>query len=312
MGQKRSSHEVWKGDEAAALDAFSDPRQLLGALFCTSSLGFAIFDKQLRYQAVNSSLASMTGFPAKAHLGKTPFQILGHAVEPAALAIEHVFVTGQMQLNLDFCAQLPTRTEEGHWVVNYFPVKSHIGKTSHVSVTVLEVTKRKKLEQSLRQLSRNLVRVDLALKSTGAVLRQLNQPVIDSAELFTQSVDLLERCIAEARTLSYLLRRPPAPGSARSVWELDSDVPVQQAAESNELRNELREPLGSEPATLSPREREVLQLMAYGKSIKQSAQILDLSVRTVETYRARMMYKLGLHSVGGLVLYAVRNNLIQP
>jgi DNA-binding NarL/FixJ family response regulator len=62
---------------------------------------------------------------------------------------------------------------------------------------------------------------------------------------------------------------------------------------------------------LTAREREVVQLLAEGRSTKEVASQLDLSVKTAETHRSNIMRKLGLHSVSELVLYAVRNNIIQ-
>jgi two-component system, NarL family, response regulator NreC len=61
---------------------------------------------------------------------------------------------------------------------------------------------------------------------------------------------------------------------------------------------------------LSPREREVLQLVAEGKSSKDIANLLNLSVYTVETHRARVMQKLNLHGIPELILYAVRKGII--
>jgi DNA-binding NarL/FixJ family response regulator len=62
---------------------------------------------------------------------------------------------------------------------------------------------------------------------------------------------------------------------------------------------------------LTPREREVVQLLAEGKSSKEVAVVLKLSVKTAETHRTNVMRKLDLHSVADLVRYAVRNNLVQ-
>lgn len=62
---------------------------------------------------------------------------------------------------------------------------------------------------------------------------------------------------------------------------------------------------------LTSREREIVQLLAEGRSTKEVALHLDLSVKTAETHRNNIMRKLGLHSVSELVLYAVRNNIIQ-
>ncbi len=61
---------------------------------------------------------------------------------------------------------------------------------------------------------------------------------------------------------------------------------------------------------LSPREREILQLVAEGKSSKEIATTLNLSVYTVETHRAKLMQKLNLRGVPELILYAVRKGII--
>ena len=61
---------------------------------------------------------------------------------------------------------------------------------------------------------------------------------------------------------------------------------------------------------LSPREREILQLVAEGKSNKDIAGILNVSPYTVETHRANILQKLNLHSVPELILYAVRKGVI--
>jgi DNA-binding NarL/FixJ family response regulator len=61
---------------------------------------------------------------------------------------------------------------------------------------------------------------------------------------------------------------------------------------------------------LSPREREVVQLLSEGKTTKEVALILNLAVKTAETHRSNIMLKLKIHSVAELVLYAVRNEIV--
>lgn len=63
---------------------------------------------------------------------------------------------------------------------------------------------------------------------------------------------------------------------------------------------------------LTPREREVLQLLAEGRINKEVASKLGISVLTVDTHRANIMHKLGVHSVAELVHYAVRHKIITP
>jgi DNA-binding NarL/FixJ family response regulator len=62
---------------------------------------------------------------------------------------------------------------------------------------------------------------------------------------------------------------------------------------------------------LTPRQREIVQLLAEGKSSKEVAVALGLSVKTAETHRANIMRRLDCHSVSELVRYAIRNNIIQ-
>jgi DNA-binding NarL/FixJ family response regulator len=61
---------------------------------------------------------------------------------------------------------------------------------------------------------------------------------------------------------------------------------------------------------LTPREREILQLLAEGKSNKEVASLLGISVNTAEAHRANIMLKLDVHTVAEIVLYAIRNNII--
>ncbi|GFE72490.1 response regulator transcription factor [Novosphingobium sp. TCA1] len=63
---------------------------------------------------------------------------------------------------------------------------------------------------------------------------------------------------------------------------------------------------------LTAREREIVQLIAEGKLNKQIAHMLNISVKTVETHRAAAMHKLKLRTTAELVLYAVRNNIVEP
>jgi DNA-binding NarL/FixJ family response regulator len=63
--------------------------------------------------------------------------------------------------------------------------------------------------------------------------------------------------------------------------------------------------------TLTPREREVIQLLAEGKSSKEVASLLNLSTKTAETHRSNIMRKLYIHSIRDLVVYAVKNDIIQ-
>jgi DNA-binding NarL/FixJ family response regulator len=85
---------------------------------------------------------------------------------------------------------------------------------------------------------------------------------------------------------------------------LDRDV-----SESRDAGTEKKE--DETAAILTGREREVIQLLAEGKTSKEVAVALHLSVKTAETHRTNLMRKLGLHSVADLTRYAVRNGIVQ-
>ncbi|PYV19014.1 MAG: DNA-binding response regulator [Acidobacteria bacterium] len=66
------------------------------------------------------------------------------------------------------------------------------------------------------------------------------------------------------------------------------------------------------PDQLTPRERQVLQLIAEGKTTKEIATVLGISAKTADSHRTKIMSKLDTHGVAGLVRYAIRRGLIQP
>jgi DNA-binding NarL/FixJ family response regulator len=73
--------------------------------------------------------------------------------------------------------------------------------------------------------------------------------------------------------------------------------------------------VGAQPdalASLTTRQREILQLVAEGRSSKEIAVLLDLSTKTVESHRGQVMARLGVHDVTGLVRFAIRAGLVSP
>ncbi|MGH9444417.1 MAG: response regulator [Terriglobia bacterium] len=73
-----------------------------------------------------------------------------------------------------------------------------------------------------------------------------------------------------------------------------------------------KEAVDSSSAFVTERERQIIQLLAEGNSNKEVADALGITVKTAETHRANIMHKLNLHSVGDVVRYAVRNQMIEP
>lgn len=106
--------------------------------FNNSNVGLAVFDHQLRYQALNPRLAEINGLSVKSHLGKTLREILGEEVAlRAEPALKQVLATGQAIANFELAGTLPTKTEAERWVDNFFPIKDSTGKVTQVGAVVV-------------------------------------------------------------------------------------------------------------------------------------------------------------------------------
>ncbi|RJF91117.1 response regulator [Sphingomonas cavernae] len=123
---------------------------------------------------------------------------------------------------------------------------------------------------------------------------------------------LIEVLRAGAR--GYVLKSDTGPHLLAAVEALAVRKPYFSGAVSETLLDHFLETsaASSNATTLTPREREIVQLIAEGKINKEIAHILELSVKTIETHRAAAMHKLNLKTTAELVRYAVRNNIVQP
>jgi formate hydrogenlyase transcriptional activator len=139
-----------------AAEALIESEQLLATYFSAFKVGFCILDTDFRYLAINQTLAEMNGMPAAAHLGKSVREMLGDFAELIEPQFKRVLETQQPVLNLEISSALPTRTEPGHWIEHYIPIKDATGKVQQIGVVAVEVTEQKKLEQSLRGVSETL------------------------------------------------------------------------------------------------------------------------------------------------------------
>jgi two-component system response regulator NreC len=129
--------------------------------------------------------------------------------------------------------------------------------------------------------------------------------------------DNLIRDAFEAGVKSFILKSEAHHFLVEAIQSLARHKPFFTSKVSEVLfSNILNRAEGSRDATtpgqrLSAREREIMQLIADGKSNKEVANALGISVRTAETHRASILRKLNLDSVAGLVRYAIRNKIIE-
>ena len=274
-------------------------------------LGIAICDDQLRYVSVNDALAAMNGVPAKAHIGKTVREVIGDVAGTIELLLQSVLFTGQSLLNVEIAGKLPTRSEDGYWLEHYFPIPDSTGTVKQVGVIVIEITGLRRLENCILILTGNTAR-------TRGRFAYLGKPYVlerENVELWKGSLAVVER------SMRAMFRNPQKPQQSAQIPDVPDTVtsklvplPNPYPAIPSDLSSQLHgsTPRGNKGAKrLSPREREIVQLLAEGKGNKEIATILNIAVRTVDSYRVQIKQKLQLHSFSELVRYAVRLGLVK-
>jgi DNA-binding NarL/FixJ family response regulator len=118
------------------------------------------------------------------------------------------------------------------------------------------------------------------------------------------------REILRAGARGYLLKDSVAADLVHAVRAVASGEGYLSPAVSNAVLDDYRRHVTNPIDLLTSREREVLQMLAEGKTNKEIAGVLNLSVYTVDAHRGRIMEKLNLHSINELVRFALRNGLI--
>jgi DNA-binding NarL/FixJ family response regulator len=175
--------------------------------------------------------------------------------------------------------------------------------------------------EKVKALRPDIVILDLGmpnlngLEATRQILRDNSQAKV--LVLTITDADEVVRAVLDAGARGFVLKSDAARDLVAAVEALQSDKTFFTSRVADLVLGGFLGRLQPAPdtdatlPTLTPREREIVQLLAEGKSSKEVACLLNLSVKTAETHRSNIMRKLNLHSVSGLVLYAVRNNMVQ-
>jgi len=164
------------------------------------------------------------------------------------------------------------------------------------------------------QLHPDIIVMDVAMPELNGIeaTRRLaaSEPHSRVVALSMHKDSVYVREILRAGARGYLLKDSPAPDLLAAVRAVASGEGFLSPAVSDAVLNDYRRHVTNPVDLLSSREREVLQMLAEGKTNKEIAGILNLSVYTVDAHRGRIMEKLNLHSINELVRFAVRNGLI--
>lgn len=169
-----------------------------------------------------------------------------------------------------------------------------------------------------KRLQPDVVIMDVSLPELNGLdaTRQIlkDAPRTEVLVLTMHHSDELARNVLQAGARGYVLKSDADQSLIAAVESLRRHKPFLTSTVTEFVLDDYlqRTEAGSvSPAAVTPREREIIQLLAEGKSNKETAAALAVSVKTVEAHRANIMRKLRLRSVSDLVRYAIRNKIVQ-
>lgn len=182
-----------------------------------------------------------------------------------------------------------------------------------------EATTGREAVEIARRLQPDIVIMDLSLPELNGLdaTRQLlkESPRSEVLVLTMHHSEELARDVLQAGARAYVLKSDADESLVAAVESLRQHKPfltstVTEFVLDDYLRRGEHDE-GDAHTAVTTRERELIQLLAEGKSNKEAATSLGISVKTVEAHRANLMRKLRLRSVSELVRYAIRNNIVQ-
>jgi DNA-binding NarL/FixJ family response regulator len=174
--------------------------------------------------------------------------------------------------------------------------------------------------EKARELRPDIVLMDIGMPGLSSFesARQIKKNRIETKILFLtmyEDEDYLVQCL-EVGASGYVLKDTPAPQlltAVKDVYKGGKYLSSQVLGKLVEdFRSRVRDTrMRPRISTLTPREREILKLLAEGNSVKEIAVILGLSVKTVEAHKFNLMRKLDIHNKAQLVQYAVQKKVIK-
>lgn len=187
---------------------------------------------------------------------------------------------------------------------------------------VSEVLTGRQAVEEARRLRPDLVIMDISmpelngLDATRQILKEL--PSVEILILTMNESEQMAREVLNVGARGYMLKSDAGRDLVAALEAMRNHKPyfttrVSEMVLTGYLRGGPRGDNGDDGRRLplTAREREIVQLLAEGKSNKEVANALNISVKTAETHRSRIMAKLGLRSIGDLVRFAVRNGIVE-
>jgi DNA-binding NarL/FixJ family response regulator len=178
-----------------------------------------------------------------------------------------------------------------------------------------EVANGRDAVEKATKLKPDVAILDIGMPGLGGVeaTRQIRKasPKTEVLILSAHGSEKLAREVVEAGARGYLLKEDANHSLFAAVEALRRHSPYFTSKIAAWIARDKRgAPAKASKSMLTPRQRETVQLLAEGKTNKEVASLLNISVKTVETHRANIMLRLNLHSVTDLVHYAIRNEIV--
>ena len=184
-----------------------------------------------------------------------------------------------------------------------------------------EATTGREAVELAKQLQPDIVVMDLSLPelsgldATRHILKE--SPGSEIVVLTMHHSEELAREALQAGARGYVLKSDADQSLIAAIESLRLHKPFLTSTVTEFVLDDYRrraeiDDAGVSHATVTAREREIIQNLAEGKSNKEAASTLGISVKTIEAHRANIMRKLRLRSVSDLVRYAIRNKIVQP
>ena len=196
-------------------------------------------------------------------------------------------------------------------------IRSLLGARSEWQVCG-EATNGRETIQKVNELKPDMLILDLNMPELNGleVIRHVHKtsPKVEVLVLTVQDSEQVMRQVLEAGARGYMLKSDAGKELMSAVDAVRSHHLFLSSQVSRMLRGPSVLPAEHDAVLkepLSPRERQVLQLLAEGKSTKEIATALEITVKTAETHRSNIMRKLDLHHITELIRYAIRNQVIQ-
>jgi DNA-binding CsgD family transcriptional regulator len=296
-------------------DPFVRRWKSLTGLLQNSTIGVALFDGDLQCKALNGALGAMIAASPDKHIGKQLQQLFPGAPIKLEVAFRRVWATGSSLSNLELTVPLRIGSEPRRWLVNFYPISDELGQVRFVAASFSEITREHCVELKITRLRdkfhSNVRREPNLLKEEFSETSTRTFEVVSRSVALLRNSVLLRFYASEKRLEAGLIRHALYLRGSGEEKSPSFPIPNVTAQANPSIDQEPRDVPDPGAGAPSPREREVLHFLADGKSNKEIGVLLEISTRTVESYRARIMLKLDLHSTAALVRYAIRNKIVE-